>query len=270
MCEFPLIKYPRTPHLAGSRLQPGDEDLSQIPFSALAGRHLVVEEKVDGANTAVSFGRDGALRLQSRGHYLTGGYRERHYDLFKQWAAIHRDALYSALGSRYILYGEWLYAKHTVYYDRLPHYFLEFDVLDRETGAYLSTHRRRALLREVPVVSVPVLAEGVLESREALLSLLGPSRLIGPDKTEALRAASVKLGLDPDRQCRETDASNTMEGLYIKVEENGRVVERLKYVRATFTQTVEVSQTHWLDRPIVPNGLAVPLEALFAPTLPGR
>ena len=270
MYEAPLIKYPRTPHLAGSRLQPGDEDLSQVPFSALAGRHVVVEEKVDGANTAVSFDRDGALLLQSRGHYLTGGYRERHYDLFKQWAAIHRDALYGVLGSRYILYGEWLYAKHTVYYDRLPHYFLEFDVLDRETGDFLSTHRRRALLRELPVASAPVLAEGTLEGPEALMSLLGPSRFISPGKTEALRAASVKLGLDPDRQCRETDASDAMEGLYIKVEENGRVVERLKYVRATFTQTVEAAQSHWMDRPIVPNGLAVPLEALFAPALPGR
>ena len=28
-----LKKYPRTPHLEGSRLQPGDENLSQAPFS---------------------------------------------------------------------------------------------------------------------------------------------------------------------------------------------------------------------------------------------
>ena len=49
-----LKKYPRTPHLEGSRLQPGDEDLSQVPFSYIKGKHLVVEEKIDGANTAVS------------------------------------------------------------------------------------------------------------------------------------------------------------------------------------------------------------------------
>ena len=80
----PMIKYPRTPHLEGSRLQPGDEDLSQIPFSEIAGRNLAVEEKCDGANSAVSFSADGELLLQSRGHYLTGGYRERHYALMKQ------------------------------------------------------------------------------------------------------------------------------------------------------------------------------------------
>lgn len=79
-----LIKYPRTQHLAGSRLQPGDEDLRQIPFSEIAGRHLVVEEKIDGANSALSFDEHGNLLLQSRGHYLTGGYRERHYNLFKR------------------------------------------------------------------------------------------------------------------------------------------------------------------------------------------
>jgi hypothetical protein len=61
-----------------------------------------------------------------------------------------------------------------------------------------------------------------------------------------------------------------MEGLYIKIEENGQVVERLKYVRASFTQTVDVSQTHWLDRPIVPNALAIAVEEIYAPKLPGK
>ena len=41
-----------------------------------------------------------------------------------------------------------------------------------------------------------------------------------------------------------------MEGLYIKIEEDGRVKERLKYVRASFAQAVDSSGSHWLDRPI--------------------
>lgn len=68
-----MIKYPRTRHIEGSRLQPGDEDLDAVAFSELRERPLVVEEKVDGANAAVSFGEDGRLLLQSRGHYLRGG-----------------------------------------------------------------------------------------------------------------------------------------------------------------------------------------------------
>ena len=256
--EVTLKKYPRTPHLEGSRLQPGDEDLSQIPFSCIRGRHLVVEEKIDGANTAVSFDADGTVLLQSRGHYLTGGYRERHYNLLKQWASIHRDALFQVLGTRYIMYGEWMYAKHTVYYDRLPHYFLEFDIFDRQEQIFLSTQRRHAMLKELPVVSVPVLREGSFQTKEALLQLLGKSNYISDHKLESLRQTSEKLGLDVQRQIRETDPSDLMEGLYIKIEENGQVVDRLKYVRASFTQTVDVSQTHWLDRPIVPNGLENP------------
>ncbi len=265
-----LKKYPRTPHLQGSRLQPGDEDLSQIPFSCIAGKHLVVEEKVDGANSAISFGEDGQLLLQSRGHYLTGGYRERHYNLMKQWATIHQDAFFQVLGTRYIMYGEWLYAKHTVYYDKLPHYFLEFDIFDRQEGIYLDTHRRHALLSTLPVVSVPVLAEGTFRSKEELTDLLTRSNYISADHISHLRNTSEKLGLDPDRQCRETDNSDTMEGLYIKIEENGQVVDRMKYVRASFLQTVDASQTHWLDRPIVPNGLAVPVETIYLPEYPGK
>ena len=37
-----IVKYPRTPHIEGSRLQPGDEDLSQVPFGEIAGRHIVI------------------------------------------------------------------------------------------------------------------------------------------------------------------------------------------------------------------------------------
>lgn len=263
MEDVKLIKYPRTPHIEGSRLQAGDEDLSQIPFQKIKGRYIVVEEKVDGANTAVSFSAKGELLLQNRGHYLEGGYRERHYDLLKQWAVVHRDGLYAVLGSRYIMYGEWLYAKHTVYYDALPHYFLEFDILDRETNQYLDTPSRHRLLAGLPVCSVPVLGQGVFESREELLRLLGRSNYISDRHLENLREESEKLGLDAERQIRETENSDSMEGLYIKVEENGHVVDRMKFVRASFLQTLDSSETHWLDRPIVPNKLAVPVESLF-------
>ncbi len=266
--NYPIIKYPRTRHLQGSRLQPGDEDLSQEPFAAIAGRHIVVEEKIDGANSAISFDDGGGLLLQSRGHYLTGGYRERHYNLFKQWGAIHRDALWAVLGCRYILYGEWMYAKHTVYYDALPHYFMEFDILDRETGRFLDTPSRRKMTEGLPVCSVPVLAEGRFGSLEELTALLGHSKYITDNHIAHLREDALREGLDPERICRETDSTPTMEGLYLKLEANGEVVDRLKFVRHSFLQTVEESKTHWLDRPIVPNRLCRPMEDIFLPELP--
>ena len=261
--DYRIIKYPRTPHIEGSRLQPGDEDLSQIPFDSIALRYIVIEEKIDGANAAISFNPEGELLLQSRGHYLTGGYRERHYNLFKQWAGIHQQALWECLGCRYVMYGEWMYAKHSIYYDALPHYFMEFDILDRETGRYLDTHARAEITKGLPICSVPVLAEGEFRRREDVLKYLGDSKFITPDHIDHLRAAAEKEKLDPDRICRETDASRTMEGLYIKVEEGGEVVQRVKYVRSSFLQTVEESGTHWLERPIVPNGLAGSISELL-------
>lgn len=119
-----------------------------MPFRAIAGRHLVVEEKLDGANAGISFDSGGVLKLQSRGHFLAGGPRERQFAPLKAWAATHQGVLWERLGTRYVLYGEWLYAKHTVFYDALPHHFCEFDLLDRSSGEFLSTpERRRVLMR---------------------------------------------------------------------------------------------------------------------------
>ena len=263
MDAYKMRKYPRTPHLEGSRLQPGDEDLTQIPFDRISGKHLVMEEKCDGANSAISFGGDGEILLQSRGHYLTGGYRERHYNLMKQWAIAHRNEFFAVLGKRYIMYGEWMYAKHTVFYDALPHYFLEFDILDRETGVFLDTPGRRKMLSGLPVVSVPVLGEGRFRTKEELLGLLSKSRFITENQRQCLIGTAEKLGLDIEKNCRDTDLSGMMEGLYIKVEEDGRVTERMKFVRQAFLQCVDFSETHWIDRPILPNQLAAPLESLL-------
>jgi hypothetical protein len=256
MKNHKLHKYPRTQHIEGSRSQPGDEDLDSVPFSAIAGRHLVVEEKVDGANAAISFGMDGELLLQSRGHFLTGGAREKHFTLFKQWAQVHRDRFFQVLGHRHVLYGEWLYAKHTIFYDRLPHYFMEFDVLDVEAGQFLSTGRRQELLAGLPIVSVRVLASGKIKSLMQLGKFVGRSAFISDAQAEQLRASCLARGLDLDRVMRETDPSSTMEGIYIKVETGGVVTGRYKYIRPCFLTAVLQSEGHWLSRPILPNLLA--------------
>lgn len=251
-----LRKYPRTRHILDSRLQPGDEDIDAAAFAEIAGRHLVVEEKVDGANSAISFSADGRLLLQSRGHYLTGGGRERHFDLFKQWANGIADAIRPALQDRFIVYGEWLYAKHTIFYDALPHYFLEFDVLDRRDETFLSTPARRRLLGGLPFRSVPVLHEGSIADGAALKALLARSAFKSADWRARLREATRAPEHSSLLVERQTDGSDLMEGLYIKVEENDRVAARYKFVRADFLTTVLESDSHWQSRPILPNQLA--------------
>ena len=258
-----LIKYPRTHHIAGSRSQPGDEDLSDVPFEAIRGKHLVIEEKIDGANSGISFSATGELFLQSRGHFLTGGPREKHFALFKTWATTHQEDLRDRLGDRYIAYGEWVLAKHTIFYDALPHYFLEFDVFDRSTETFLSTPRRAELWEGSPVVSVPVLREGFLDANSTLLELIERSLYKSEDWRKRLGEVSHELELDPQKIQRETDRSDDAEGLYIKVEEEGTVTGRYKFIRRSFLTSVVDSGTHWLQRPIVPNQLAPGVD-LFA------
>ena len=103
------------------------------------------------------------------------------------------------------------------------------------------------------VSSVPVLGEGVYRTKGEVLSLLGHSLYITDDHLDVLRAHAERLGLDAERVLRETDPSTTMEGLYIKCEEGGIVTARMKFVRAEFLQCVFASESHWQQRPIVPN-----------------
>lgn len=251
-----IRKYPRTHHLEGSRLQSGDEDLASIPFASIRGLHLAIEEKIDGANCGIRFDESGTMHLQSRGHFLTGGGREKHFAMFKQWAYSLAPQLQSRLGSRYAVYGEWLYAKHTIFYDALPHYFLEFDILDLETDAFLATPERRALLEGLPIRSVPVLHEGKAKTLTELIDFVGPSLYKTAAWRDRLTEIAESQGLDSARIHDETDGSDTMEGLYIKVEQEGRVVDRFKWVRGSFLTAVLDSGSHWLSRPIIPNQLA--------------
>lgn len=261
---LPLEKYPRTHHIEGSGIQAGDETLPVASFFSLSGSYLVVEEKMDGANCAISFDRRERLMLQSRGHYLTGGPREVHFHLFKAWAVRFQTQLWDVLGDRFVMFGEWMYAKHTVFYTGLPHYFMEFDIYDREAQCFLSTARRRAMLANAPFIApVAVLYTGIAPSYDALIAMVGHSLFIGPDHMAMLRAECDKLGIDGERALRETDPSMLMEGLYIKIEDADTVVDRYKYVRRTFLQSVVDSDSHWLDRPIILNRLRDDID-LFA------
>ncbi|APE50065.1 DNA ligase [Delftia sp. HK171] len=253
-----ILKYPRTPHLRGSRLQSGDQD-DAVPYERLAGRHIVVEEKLDGANAALSFAGDGQLLLQSRGHYLDSerpGGRERQFNLFKQWAQAHEGALLSLLDDRYQVFGEWMYAKHSLFYDALPHWFCEFDIWDRSAQCFLDTPCRHALLAGVPVVSVPVLYSGVAPRRmQDLLALLAPSLGRSARWRQAFEQVVARQKLDLPLCWRQTDGSELAEGLYLKVEEGGQTVARYKFVRPDFVQVILDSGSHHSERPIVPNGL---------------
>ncbi|MCX7048875.1 MAG: RNA ligase family protein [Candidatus Sumerlaeota bacterium] len=254
--DIPIIKYPRTPHLEGSEIQVGDHDMPLIAFAEIEGRHIVASEKLDGANCGVSFTKQGRLILQSRGHELRGGRREAQFDLFKVWAASNREALWEFIGARFILYGEWLYAKHRIFYDRLPRHIITLDLFDKVEGIFLDDASRKEMTPSGDtIVHAPTLWEGRATRCEEITGLITHSRFISADPRKAFARACRKAGVDSDKASRETDLSGIMEGVYIKVEENGAVQGRYKYVRRSFIAGGGDEDTKWHNRPIIPNCL---------------
>lgn len=232
-----FVKYPRTPHLFGSRGTNDDKHLSEADsLRLLADESLIVEEKLDGTNVGLHFSTDGQLVLQCRGHLITEGMHPQ-YDLFKQWSAVKRNVLEQQLTDQYILFGEWVYARHSVAYYQLPHYFFEFDIYDKQSSAFLDLERRCEVLDGSGLVTVPILHRGPA-SRKQLESLIGTS-LFGSQFENPM------TGLSDDR----------MEGVYLRTEANGFVTARAKWVRPEFTEKVKQS-THWNQQPMIPNQLA--------------
>jgi len=255
--SLPLLRSPRTAHLAGSRLQAGHSAHDPLPLAALEGRHVVIEEKLDGANASLSFSERGGLLLQSRGHDLIGGFGERQFIPMKIWALAHERRLIERLEDRYVMYGEWAYAKRSVWYDRLPHYFNAFDLFDRATGQFLSTPRRHALLAGSPVLSVPVLYAGPMPAQPRLLGALVVRSLAkSAGWRQAFEAATRRESLPLDLCWQQTDKSDQSEGLYLKVEDDEQVLGRYKLVRPSFTHTALDGDGRHAKRPILPNGLA--------------
>ena len=280
-----IMKYPRTQHVRGSGLQRGDEDMAVVDIRKYRGLHMVVEEKVDGSNTRIGWDAAGDGFAGSRGHLIDLSrrdiHRERQWNRFKDWLAVHNDRFLERFEDRHRPFGEWCYAAHTSFYDRLPHWWFEFDVYDRAEEAFLSAPRRRALLEGLPIVSVPVLYEGPVTDLDHLMSLVtvrdeDTGRMLrwteaslykGPDWEASLDAAIRREGLDPARNVGHFEPTRAAEGLYIKIEDEDRVVERMKFVRPDFVQKIISADEHWHNRPIVPNGLVAGAD-ICLPDLP--
>src|SRR5437667_10866903 len=97
-----FIKYPRTPHLFGSKGTDDDKHLGREESEAfIADRSLIVEEKLDGTNVGIHFTSADRMVLQCRGHTITERMHPQ-YDLFKQWTSMTRSLLKEMLGNQCI------------------------------------------------------------------------------------------------------------------------------------------------------------------------
>lgn len=201
-----FVPYPRTAHVVGSRVV--DDDAAQeVPPSWLQQHSVVVTEKVDGTNVAVHFERPWMPLCQKRSGLLAQREHEQ-YVRFRDFCAQHVEALWEALSTRYVLFGEWLLCTHGVAYDALPSFFLAFDLFDKTAGAFVDSATLQTVLQGSGVLTVPVVAtqwDGAVKQLEQL--------------------AAARSRFSTVEAC---------EGVYVKFEANGRVVHRLKYRRSSF------------------------------------
>lgn len=225
MSEF--FRFPHTPHLAWLGKEPPRDDKVLMPSEAeaLLARPVTVEEKIDGANVGLSIDERGELRAQNRGSFLS---RESAHAQFKplfRWMDQRRSDLETALFPDLMLFGEWCYAVHSVAYDRLPDWFLAFDVYDRAAGQFWSVRRRDALVRELGLALIPTIAEGRFDL-DGLQHLFGQSRF----------------------------ANSFVEGLYLRFDQGPALMARAKLVRTEFLQSLD---EHWSRQPLRRNSLGV-------------
>lgn len=222
-----FFRFPHIPHIDWlAEGQPRDDKvLSPAEVTEFLKGDVVIEEKLDGANLGFSIGPDGALRAQNRGQYLLAPFTGQ-FARLDDWLAAHQDRLFDALSESLIVFGEWCAARHSLDYDRLPDWWLMFDVYDREAKQFWSTRRRNQFAGAVRVAEVPCLHRG----RVSLAQL---------HRRVTSEASSFREG--------------PVEGLVVRREGSEWLQQRAKLVRPDFTQAIT---QHWRDRPLSWNRLS--------------
>lgn len=138
-------KYPRTFHFPFSEGAQNDDRI-QADWRLLLKHELVVTEKLDGENTCI---KTNDVFARSHGAVNKNPWAKNMWDI---WERVGRD-----LGELHI-FGENLYAIHSIEYERLEHHFFVFAVRDGDQWLDWDNVCAYAQVLELPVV--PVLGRG--------------------------------------------------------------------------------------------------------------
>ena len=221
-----FVKFPQTPYLLS--LEPhklrNDKLLEADERSVFFGTAISVEEKVDGTNIGFSLSNDGTILVQNRGAYVDPDSHAQFRKL-KSWIKEHESELFELLFPDRILYGEWSYAKHTIPYEWLPDWFLAFDIYETTSGNFVSRDVRHNFLRSLRIHEVPFIKEKTFDNESQIQDLLERQSVLynGP-----------------------------VEGVYLRLEDNDKLLRRAKIVRPEFTQSIE---EHWTRQALHINGM---------------
>ncbi|KAG6958646.1 hypothetical protein JG687_00009272 [Phytophthora cactorum] len=233
---LPLLKFPRTQHLIDLGAATSDDlisDFNSISLPVDENTTIVIAEKVDGANMGISLSPNGALVVQNRSHAINSESHRQFRDL-DSFLNSHRAVLYEILHrdplfpGRFILYGEWLAATHSIPYSKLRSLFYAFDLYDRETGQFWD----RASLHELLSISAAAYQD---DDAIQLVPKLWEGHVL-PPRDELIDLAQLR---------RSQFYDGPVEGVYVKWERLGHVKERSKIVRSDFL----AGDAHWSQRP---------------------
>lgn len=151
------MKYPRTPHLTFSEgCQDDDKFADPDQQESLLSQQVVVTEKLDGSNCCID--RTG---VYARSH---NGTSQNPWDSIL-WMV--QQELFEVLNQTdYRIFGENMYAIHSIEYDRLDSFFYVIGIQERSTSRWLSWHDTEQFCLENSLKTVPVLFKGRLRDQE--------------------------------------------------------------------------------------------------------
>ena len=154
------------------------------------GEDIVIQEKIDGSNASIRYDEEsGTLKAFSRRLELSADNTLNGFWDYVQ--TLNFDTFKEILGSRYIVFGEWMGAKHAIKYpENVYGKFWMFDVWDTQTEQYLPYEETRGFYDKLIACGneenkfnfVPVFYIGKFESWEKTSELVGRTE-VGAEPT---------------------------------------------------------------------------------------
>jgi len=146
-----VVKYPKTLYLDISP-QPPDDSLPVLPTATFTGFPLVLTIKMDGSNCVLTHEGIGARNGQHANHPS--------FSMLKAMSAACRFVI----PATYRIFGEWLYAKHSIHYAgelALPTYLQLFAIYDTARRLWLGWDEVERMADLIPgAATTPVVGRG--------------------------------------------------------------------------------------------------------------
>lgn len=186
-----FIKYPKTYRILVPEVDvKGKHYLSDEEVKLLLAGEVSIQEKIDGANVGIIRTKDG-FRLQKRGG-LVGESEHEQFGAFKAWSQLNYDKLIQ-IPKDTVIFGEWCYATHTIFYNKLPDWFLAFALYNYKTDTYAKRDELVDFCISSGLCCVPEIARGHFKKTE-LFKLIPDVSNFGEEKSEGIVVWKMKDG----------------------------------------------------------------------------